>query len=103
MDCSDRAGLCYVYRTLAEIWIQDEKKPKAIRLLCSLVDESIDPLADSPLEESKVEDCVEKFEEINRKILQDQTVRDKKAIVLIENLIEYLLGKFSKNNCLTIF
>jgi len=79
MDCSDRAGLCSVYRTLAEIWIQDEKKPKAIRLLCSLVDESIDPLADSPLEESVVEDCVEKFEEINRKILQDQTVRDQKA------------------------
>lgn len=75
MECSDRAGLCSVYRTLAEIWIQEEKKSKAIRLLCSLVDYSIDPLADDPLEESNVEDCVEKFEELSRKILQEQTVR----------------------------
>lgn len=82
MECSDRAGLSSVYRTLAEIWIQDEKKPKAIRLLCSLVDENIDPLADSPLEEFEVEDCVEKLEALNRKILQDQTVGiTKNAIV----------------------
>ncbi|XP_059485224.1 nuclear exosome regulator NRDE2 [Neocloeon triangulifer] len=72
-DCPDRAGLCSVYRTLAEIWIQEEKTSEAITLLCSLVDRAQDPFCTTSLGEAAIEDCIEKYESMCREILQSQT------------------------------
>ncbi|XP_065347383.1 nuclear exosome regulator NRDE2 [Cloeon dipterum] len=72
-ECSDRAGLCSIYRTLAEIWIQEGKTSQAITLLCSLIDKNVDPFCQNPLGQSTIEDCIEKYEDFCREILQNQT------------------------------
>jgi len=54
--------------------MQNNTQIKVINLLCSLVDDKLDPLASIPVEESVVEDCIGKYEEVCRDILLNQGV-----------------------------